>query len=66
MIESIVLRHPLGEQVWVFGSRAIGTFKDSSDIDLALDGANLSMTTIAQIQDQLEQSSLPYKPLGKQ
>ncbi|MGR5431098.1 hypothetical protein ACPV56_14095 [Vibrio astriarenae] len=52
--------------MWVFGSRAIGTFKDSSNIDLALDGANLSMTTIAQIQDQLEQSSLPYKPLGKQ
>lgn len=61
LIEDIVLHHPLVEQAWVFGSRALGTFKDSSDIDLALEGTDLSITTIAQIQDQLEQSSLPYK-----
>ncbi|MGR5167051.1 nucleotidyltransferase family protein [Vibrio astriarenae] len=61
LIEDIVLRHPLVEEAWVFGSRALGTFKDSSDIDLALDGAGVSITTIAQIQDELEQSSLPYR-----
>ena len=60
LIEEIVLVHPLVEHAWVFGSRALGTFKDSSDIDLALEGPHLSMSTIAQIQDQFEQSTFPY------
>lgn len=46
---------------WIFGSRALGTFKDSSDIDIALQGEQLTLDDIAQMQDQFEQSCLPFK-----
>ncbi len=46
---------------WVFGSRALGTFKPSSDIDIALQGEGLTLNDVAQLLDQFEQSSLPFK-----
>lgn len=46
---------------WLFGSRALGTFKPSSDIDIAVQGEGLSLTDMAQLLDQFEQSSLPFK-----
>ena len=39
IVQDILLRHlPAGVKVWVFGSRANWTTKDSSDLDLALEG----------------------------
>ncbi|MDE1223771.1 nucleotidyltransferase domain-containing protein [Vibrio aestuarianus] len=49
------------ERAWVFGSRALGTFKESSDIDIALEGQSLTLNEIAMMLDTLDQSSLPYK-----
>ncbi|MDE1344941.1 nucleotidyltransferase domain-containing protein [Vibrio aestuarianus] len=49
------------ECAWVFGSRALGTFKESSDIDIALEGKALTLNEIAMMLDTLDQSSLPYK-----
>ncbi|MDE1338779.1 nucleotidyltransferase domain-containing protein [Vibrio aestuarianus] len=31
------------ERAWVFGSRALGTFKESSDIDIALSPSYLKL-----------------------
>nr|WP_238336626.1 nucleotidyltransferase domain-containing protein [Vibrio sp. S12_S33] len=56
-----VLSNPLVERAWVFGSRALGTFKESSDIDIALEGKALTLNEIALMLDTLDQSSLPYK-----
>nr|WP_246203201.1 nucleotidyltransferase domain-containing protein [Vibrio aestuarianus] len=56
-----VLSNPLVERAWVFGSRALGTFKESSDIDIALEGQSLTLNEIAMMLDTLDQSSLPYK-----
>lgn len=45
----------------LYGSRALGTFKKGSDIDLALKGETLSDSVCAQIHFELEEDiPLPY------
>ncbi|MDE1234363.1 nucleotidyltransferase family protein [Vibrio aestuarianus] len=61
LLNDVILSNPLVERAWVFGSRALGTFKESSDIDIALEGQALTLNEIAMMLDTLEQSSLPYK-----
>nr|WP_254068223.1 nucleotidyltransferase domain-containing protein [Vibrio aestuarianus] len=60
-MNDVILSNPLVERAWVFGSRALGTFKESSDIDIALEGQALTLNEIALMLDTLDQSSLPYK-----
>ena len=46
----------------LFGSRAKGTAKRFSDLDLAIDiGTPLSLALISKISDEFEESILPYK-----
>lgn len=50
-----------GVALYVFGSRADGTACRGSDLDLALDaGQPLPLMLLAQIQDRLEDSDLPF------
>ena len=52
---------PVGTKVWVFGSRVNWTTKDSSDLDLALEGeSKLSHKVLGALKDAFEDSSLPY------
>ena len=52
---------PTGVKVWVFGSRANWTTKDSSDLDLALEGdGKLSHKVLGTLKDTFDDSSLPY------
>ncbi len=52
---------PVGTKVWVFGSRVNWTTKDSSDLDLALEGeSQLSHKVLGTLKDAFEDSSLPY------
>ncbi len=52
---------PVDVKVWVFGSRANWTTKDSSDLDLALEGENkLSHKLLGALKDAFEDSTLPY------
>ena len=54
-------RLPAGVRVWVFGSRADWTTKDSSDLDLALEGDSaLDYGTIVALETAFEESKLPY------
>ena len=54
-------RLPSSVKVWVFGSRANWSTKDSSDLDLALEGENaLSHKLLGVLKDAFEDSSLPY------
>ena len=49
-------------QVWAFGSRATGDhLKRFSDLDLVVDGADVSPSALARLDDTLEESSLPFK-----
>ena len=62
IVQDILCTHlPSGVKVWVFGSRATWTTKDSSDLDLAVEGDTpLDFRTINILQDAFEDSSLPY------
>ena len=52
---------PAGFQVWVFGSRATWTTKDSSDLDLAVEGAGtLDYKAMVRLEVAFEESDLPY------
>jgi len=49
------------ESVTLFGSRAKGTHRKGSDVDLAVQGDKVTEDTIARLADQLnEQLPLPY------
>lgn len=56
----IFSRFPSVQLVHIFGSRAKGTQKPGSDIDLAIMNDGVSDTTILKIKSELEDSSLPY------
>jgi len=48
--------------VWVFGSRANGTAKTYSDLDLALIGPlPLGLARLAELREAFEESALPFK-----
>lgn len=48
--------------VWVFGSRATGTARRYSDLDLAIDaGRVLTLDEAAVLREVFEESDLPYK-----
>ncbi|MFH0709722.1 MAG: nucleotidyltransferase domain-containing protein [Pseudomonadota bacterium] len=48
-------------EVILFGSRARGTHRPSSDVDLALKGGNLSIDTLSKLRYILEEeTNLPY------
>ena len=51
---------PPGVAVWVFGSRAKWTTRDSSDLDLALEG-DINDNTVTELETAFDESSLPYK-----
>ncbi|WAK03732.1 nucleotidyltransferase domain-containing protein [Methylobacter sp. YRD-M1] len=59
-INAVFARHSEIEQVILYGSRAKGNFKDSSDIDLALKGHNLNSSIIDRINFELDGLFLPY------
>ena len=59
-----ILRKNLAEKfrVFVFGSRAGGTVKPWSDLDLSIEGPGpLPLSTLATLRDAFDESSLPWK-----
>jgi len=53
---------PPNATVWVFGSRAKGTAKKASDLDLAIDaGRPLTRAESISLWDEFEESDLPYR-----
>lgn len=63
IIKNILHKHlPLDAKVWVFGSRAKGTIKKSSDLDLVVDmGKPLTLKILANLDEDFTESILPYK-----
>lgn len=59
-IYKILHAFPAVKEVLIFGSRATGTFRRTSDIDLALKG-NINNDIVAEVKYQLEEkTTLPY------
>ena len=59
-LRSILAEYPAVEKAILYGSRAKGTYRPGSDIDLTLVGANLNYHLLAEIAGRLEDSSIPY------
>jgi len=59
-LKRIFSKFPAVEKVILYGSRAMGTYRHGSDIDITLFGNNLSNQTIFGIQDEIEELYLPY------
>ena len=62
IVRDVLRRHlPDRVKVWVFGSRATWATKDSSDLDLALEGnAEIPARSLAALEAAFEDSDLPY------
>ena len=58
IVQDILREHlPMDVKVWVFGSRANWTTKDSSDLDLAVEGA-------ARLDNKAMSALVPPHPRG--
>ena len=62
IVRDVLRRHlPDGVKVWVFGSRATWATKDSSDLDLALEGnGEIPARSLVALEAAFEDSDLPY------
>lgn len=58
---SIIKKQSRVESIWLFGSRALGTFKDHSDIDIVLVGKCLTLSDLEKILTKIELTSIPYE-----
>ena len=59
-IQSIFTQFAQIEKVVLYGSRAKGTYKNGSDIDLCLFGKQLDRTLLYKVEDLLDDLYLPY------
>ncbi len=59
-IREILARHPEVERAIIYGSRAKGTYRPGSDIDLTLIGPGLTYHDLVSIMGELEESVIPY------
>lgn len=48
------------EEVIIYGSRALGTYKNGSDIDLTIKGSQFEFQQLSQILNDLDDLMLPY------
>ena len=58
-IKSVFEKHPLVEQVIIYGSRAKGNYKEGSDIDFAIKG-DITESELSRICMELEEMNTPY------
>jgi predicted nucleotidyltransferase len=56
----VFAKFPTVERAVLYGSRAKGNYKNGSDIDLVLYGADLDLETLNKIQIELDDLLLPY------
>jgi uncharacterized protein len=62
IVRDILARHLPGREVRLFGSRANGTAKPHSDIDLVIMGDEvLPVTTMRILRDAFDDSDLPFQ-----
>lgn len=60
-MQSVLAHYPQVESAILYGSRAVGNYKNGSDIDLTLCGnAGLTMKVLYRIMDELDDLLLPY------
>jgi len=60
-IQSVFANYSNIEKAILYGSRAIGNFRNGSDIDLTLIGENLDLSSLFKIENDIDDLLLPYK-----
>lgn len=60
-IKSVLSQYPEIEKTIIYGSRAKGSFRQGSDIDLVLVAPQLTTEELLKIENQLDDLLLPYK-----
>ncbi len=59
-IHVILSSFPEVKTAVLFGSRAMGNYKEASDIDIALLGKEINFKVLINLKDQFENSNIPY------
>ena len=59
-INKIFAKYEQVEKVILYGSRALGTYNERSDIDLVAIGKNIDRYIIINIKHNLEELNIPY------
>lgn len=60
-IRRVLSEVPAVNKAVIYGSRAKGTHRPGSDIDLTLFGDGLDLDTLGKIATQLDESPIPYQ-----
>jgi len=58
-INAVFNQYPAINEVVLFGSRAKGNYRDNSDIDLAIKGEDINLSTLQEIETKLEELYIP-------
>lgn len=58
---ALLARDPAVEQVWLYGSRAMGRHRPASDIDLTLKGPALSHDDLLELMAAVDDLLLPWQ-----
>lgn len=61
LIKAIFARYPNIDKSILFGSRAKGTNKPYSDVDIALVGNSLTITDVLRLHNDIDDLLLPYE-----
>jgi predicted nucleotidyltransferase len=60
-INNIFSAYSKVNKVILYGSRAMGTAGNGSDIDLTIDSQELTLTSLLKIENEIDELLLPYK-----
>ena len=60
-MRQILADFPAVQKAIIYGSRAKGTYRPGSDIDLTLLGDALDLDTLGRISTRLDESPIPYQ-----
>lgn len=60
-LQRVLAQYPEVEQAVLYGSRAKGTYRPGSDIDLTLCGGGLNHSLLTRIDHELDDLLLPYR-----
>lgn len=60
-IKAVFAAHPEIEKAVLYGSRAKGSYKSSSDIDLTFFGKDLDLNIVQEVENELDDLLLPYR-----
>ncbi len=60
-LRKIFAQHPEIQKVVLYGSRAMGNFKNSSDIDLSVVAPTWKLENLLRLENEIDDLMMPYK-----